>query len=94
MDESIVREIVNSQGGVDALVAKMNEFHEVVDLMRKERARLMDEYPDQWVAMGKGGVVVVGNSIDGVLKKADAQGMKRGEVVIEFLETDPPLLIL
>ena len=45
----------------------------------------------QW---GKDGVVVVGDSIDGVLKKADARGMKRGEVVIEFLDTDPPLLIL
>ena len=46
------------------------------------------------VAMGKDGVVVSGNSIDGVLEKVDAQGVKRGEVMIEFLETDHPSLIL
>lgn len=94
IDELTVRGIVDSQGGVEGLVEKMNGFHEVVDLMRRERARLMDEYPDQWVAMSKDGVVVAGDSIDCVLKKADARGMKRGELVIEFLDTDPPLLIL
>ena len=42
MDEATVRDIVDSQGGVEGLVAKMNDFHEVVLLMRKERARLME----------------------------------------------------
>ena len=94
LDETAVRDFVDSQGGVGALAAKMDEFREVVDRMRKERARLMEEYPDHWVAMGKDGVVVVGNSLENVLEKADARDMDRGRLVVEFLETDPPLMLL
>ena len=94
IDEASVRRIVEAQGGVSGMVAKMEEFHNVVALMRQERPRLMEEYPDKWVVMGKDGDVVVGDSIDDALEKADALGMERGEMIVDYLETDPPMLIL
>ena len=54
IDEATVRRIVEAQGGVSGMVAKMEEFHNVVALMRQERPRLMEEYPDKWVGNGEG----------------------------------------
>ena len=93
--ESAARKFVDSQGGVSALIASMDAFHEAVVHMRSERSKLMAEHPNRSVAMGRDGVVAVGNSIDDVLAKAEAHGLKGGRsVVTEFLDTDPPGLIL
>ena len=76
-------------------MSRMDEYHDIVVRMRNERCVLMKEYPNQWVAMGKDGVVAVGNSIDYVLSKAEALGLKGGQTVVtEYLDTDPPGLIL
>ena len=93
-DEKYVREIVEGLGGPGALIASMQEYHEIVVRMRNERATLMEAHPNQWVAMGKDGVVAIGDSIDAVIEDAESQGLRGSDRVIEFLDTDPPILIL
>ncbi len=62
--------------------------------MDREREALTRKYPDSWVAMGKDGVVAVADSLDDVVAKVDAQGLRRGAVDIKFLETDPSPMLL
>ncbi len=93
-DEKYVTEIVEGLGGAKAIVAGMQEYHEIVVRMRNERASLMEEHPNRWVAMGKDGVVAIGDSIDSVIEDANAQGLRGSDRVIELLDTDPPILIL
>ena len=93
-DEKYVTEIVEGLGGAKAIVAGMREYHEIVIRMRNERASLMEEHPNRWVAMGKDGVVAIGDSIDAVIEDANAQGLRGSDRVIELLDTDPPILIL
>ena len=75
--EASAAEFIDSQGGVGALMSRMDEYHDIVVRMRNERCVLMKEYPNQWVAMGKDGVVAVGNSYRlraGESRRARARG--------------------
>ena len=94
MDENQVKQIIESLGGAKVLMNEMDEYQEVITRMREERPNLVVSYPDQWVAIGREGVLGVGNSLDEVLGQVEALGVNTGEVVIEFMETDPPLQIL
>ena len=76
------------------MVSEMNEFREIFVRMQSERASLTEKHPDRWVVMGKEGVVTVGDSMDEVLEKAETRGLKGSDMVVEFLDTSPPVLIL
>ncbi len=93
-DAGYVREVIDGLGGVNELAAGMREYHEIVERMRAERAVLTRKHPGRWAAMGKDGVLAIGNSMDEVLDSIESRGMRGADVVIEFLDTDPPLLIL
>lgn len=94
MDEHTVKRIINELGGAKALMEEMDEYQEIVLRMRKERPHLAADYPDKWVAMGREGLLAAGDSMDQVLGQLEAQGVDGVDVVIEFMDTDPPLLIL
>lgn len=94
MDKDYVKEVIEGLGGAKALMNEMDEYHQIVACMRKERPGLMERHPDKWVAMGKEGVLAVGDSMDEVLKEVEGRGLHGTDVVVEFLDTDPPLLIL
>ena len=94
MDEHDVKQMISELGGAKGLMHKMDEYQGIVLRMRKERPRLASSYPDKWVAMGREGLLAVGDSMDQVLAQVEARGARGGDVVIEFMDTDPPLLIL
>ena len=94
MDKDYVKEVIEGLGGAKALMDEMNEYHEIVARMRRERSNLVEKHPDKWVAMGREGVLAVGDSMDEVLWEVEARGLNGADVVIEFLDTDPLLLIL
>lgn len=89
-----MREMVDRLGGNEGMINASAHYREVAARLFRERADLMVEHPDKWVAMGKSGVQAVGESLDDVLSQVDAKGVSRDDVFIEFLDTDPPALIL
>ena len=93
-DEKYVREIVEGLGGPEAIIAGLREYRLIVKRMWAEKAALTEAHPNRWVAMGKDGVLAVGDSMDEVLEEVESRGIRGGDIVIEFLDTDPPLLIL
>ncbi len=94
MDKDYVKGIIEGLGGAKALIDEMDDYHQIVACMSKERPSLVERHPDKWVAMGKEGVIAVGDSMDEVLREVEGRGLHGADVVIEFLDTDPPLLIL
>ena len=94
MDEDYMKEVIEGLGGSKALIDEMDQYHEIVARMRKERSSLLERHPDKWVAMGQEGVLAVGDSMDEVLSEVEGRGLHGADVVIEFMDTDPPLLIL
>ena len=93
-NESYIKTLVENLGGAQELVDGIREYSEIVARMRSERASLMEKYPDRWIAIGKDGVLAVGDSMEDVLEEVERQGVREADVVVEFLDTDPPLLIL
>ena len=93
-DEAYVRSLIESQGGVQKILDEMREHDEIWMRMQAEYADLMEKYPDKWVAMGKEGLLAVGDSMDEVIEGVESQGIREEDTVIEFLEADPPIYIL
>lgn len=93
-DAGYVREVIDGLGGVSGLVSGMREYHEIVARMRSERAALAEKHPGRWVAMGKDGILAIGDSMDEVLREVEGCGVRGADIVVEFLDTNPPLLIL
>lgn len=89
-----VREMVERLGGNEGMIDASARYREVAARMFRERADLVKQHPDKWVAMGRGGVEAIGGALEDVLDQVDAKGVSRDDVFIEFLDTDPPVLIL
>ena len=94
MDEDYVKEVIEGLGGAKALMDEADEYREIVVRMKKERPNLLERHADKWVAIGQEGVLAVGESMDEVLSEVEGRGLHGTDVVIEFMDTDPPLLIL
>ena len=92
--EAYIRQIIEEAGGFQAFSRQMDDFRDCQIRLDKERAALTEKYPDKWVAVGKDGVVAVNDSQLGLLAEIDEQGLRRDAVAIDYLDTDPPLLIL
>ncbi len=53
----------------------------------------MEQYPDEWMGMGPGDVLVVGDRPEEVVAQLDEAGVRRDSVV-EFLNTNPMRMTL
>ena len=89
-----MKDVIDGLGGTKALMDEMDQYHGIVVRMRKERPSLVESHPNKWVAMGREGVLAIGDSMDEVLREIEVRGLHGADGVIEFLDTDPPLLIL
>ena len=86
--------MIEGMGGVSALIDDLDEFHELRARMSEEHCRLIEKYPGKWVAMGKDGVLAVGESKGEVFDEIETRGIRRSAAVVEFVDTDPDILIL
>lgn len=94
-----------SSGDIARLLAEMKETpQEIADLLREftesarilssDHPRLIDEYPDKYVALARSGVVADADSHDELLAKLDRAGISRDGVIIRLIERVPRTLIL
>ena len=93
-DQAFWEGIMEELGGPRVMAERMRTFHRCVERMNDERDTLLHTYPDKWVAMSEDGVVAIADDLKGVLAEVDGKGIDRTEVFTEFLDTDPPELIL
>ena len=74
--------------GEAALRDDSNDFREAACRFMEIRAQLMEEHPNKWVAMGKDGVIAVGDSIEEVVAATRAKGISTADVTIEYLDAE------
>lgn len=53
------------------------------------RAKFREQYPDQWVGVFREQLVGVAPDWKDLFQAAEAQGIRRGDVLVEFLDTKP-----
>ena len=92
LDEALA--MIDEMGGARVLIDDLEEFERLQVRMTEEYDLLLEKHPDRWVAMGMDGLLAVGDSEEDVYQAVVNQGMRRSDVLVEFLDTDPPVLIL
>ena len=86
--------MIEDMGGVGAFIEDLTEFHELHASMNTQRPCLVEKYPDKWVALGMDGVLAVEDSEEKAIQAAESQGVCGSDILVEFMDTDPPMLIL
>ena len=72
----------------------MLEYRRLASRMRRELAALTEQHPGQWVAMFVDRELLFGNSMEELLAVMAEKGISDENVVIEYLDADPAILIL
>ena len=57
--------------------------------MDQERVALAEEYPDQWVTVGKDGLLAVSSLMLEEFAAVKYRDLRGSEFVVEFLDSDP-----
>lgn len=78
----------------EAKIQDMLEYRQLASQMRRQVASLTEQYPDQWAAMVPTGELLLAGTMDELLAILDEKGLRDGNVVIEFLDSNPAPLIL
>ncbi len=92
--EGLVELIIAEYGSLKAFAEKQAERSELVARFFARIDSLAEQYPDKFVAMAPGDVLVVGDSMDEILRGLDEKGVPRGAAIVEFLDVESPPLVL
>ena len=74
--------------------AELMDFTLSAQRLSEPTQRLIDEYPQQWVAIYDGQVASAANSFKGVLSAIDARNIPRDKVIVRYIDTEPRTMIL
>lgn len=76
------------------MAQSLRAFQRSARVLSDSHPRLIDEYPDQWVAVADSTVMAHGNTLEQVLTQIDAEGISHGDVIVRFIERTQRTLIL
>lgn len=96
---------MSNKAAVISVLTQMNErpgtiarslraFERSARVLSDDHPRLIDEYPDRWVAVADRTVMAHGDTLEQVLEQIDAQGISRADVIVRFMERTQRTLIL
>ena len=78
----------------EAIAESLRSFERAARIFSSDHPRLIDEYPEQWVAVADGRVLAHGDSLEQVLAQVDATGVARSDVIVRYIERNLRTLIL
>ena len=93
-DDLSKEEVIELIGGLDAVNKAFDDFREVTARLDKDRKALSRKYPHKWVVVGKDGLLSVEDSLEEVSKFTETNRVKHPHFAIEYLDPDPPVMIL
>lgn len=73
---------------------KLQQFRRSAKFLSSRRAYLVKLYPREWIAIYEGKVKAHAHTLSSLLEEVDRQDLPRQHVVIGFLDTTEPTLIL
>ena len=76
------------------MARSLRHFQRSAQALSSNQPRLIDDYPDQWVAVSDSTVVAHGKSLEEVLRKVDKKGFQRADIMVRFIERTQRTLIL
>ena len=91
MDGIDVHELI---GDPRKVAEELQAFGKTAKLLSSRYPRMVERYPDQWIALHSGEVRAHGDSLDAVLQQIDAMGLSRDQVIVRFIDKEPRIMIL
>ena len=85
---TIVEKMLADAGGPEAFLKQEAEYRELSSRMARESEALRELYPDKFAAMAPGGVLVIGDDMDEILRGLNEKGVPRGAAVVRFLDVE------
>lgn len=89
-----VEALIEQAGGRKAFEDRRRERRELSSRMFREAESLRQQYPDKFVAIAPGDVLVVGDTLEEVMQSLDEKGIARGQAVIDFLDVNSGPLVV
>ena len=86
--------MIEQAGGREAYAKERARHRELFRRMMQEAETLRQQYPDKFAAMAPGDVLVVGDTLDEVIRGLREKGVPRGKAVIEFLDVNSGPLVV
>ena len=94
LSEEEKEELIERLGGAEAIRQSLADFREVKNRFLQDEKVLIEQYPNKWAIVGKDGLIADLDSLEEAAAFAKAKGLKNPHFVIEYLDPDPPLLVL
>ena len=76
------------------MARSLRAFQHSARVLSDNFPRLIDEFPDQWVAVADSTVMASGDTLEQVLAQIDDQNISRADVIVRFIERTQRTLIL
>ena len=89
-----IEDAIKSFGDLHALAVEMDFFRELAISVESRRGELLSEYPDQWIAVSRDGVVATADSRDELFTLLSEKRIRPEEVYHDFLDATPRTLLL
>lgn len=72
----------------------LKRFRKSALVLSRQRPRMIEEYPQKWVALFDGEVKAADKSFEKLLEKIDEQKLPRGEILVRFIDKTHRTMIL
>ncbi|MDA1062629.1 MAG: DUF5678 domain-containing protein [Chloroflexi bacterium] len=81
-------------GSSDEVRVRMNALRRSASVFSSRSPRLIEMYPERWVAVRDGAVVADAVTLPELLESVDKLGLPRNEILVRFIEENQRALIL
>ena len=81
-------------GDLHELASEMDSFRELAISVESRRSELLSEYPDQWIAVSRDGVVATADTRIELFDLLSEKRIRPKDVYHDFLDTTPRTLLL
>ena len=86
--------LIERLGGAEALKKSFADAREVSNRFREDWKVLIEQYPNKWVIVGKGGLIAAVDSPEEARDFAKKNDLESSQFMIQYLDPDPLKLIL
>ena len=87
-------DVAEAIGPLEDIRRGLEEFSRSARVFSEVDPRLIEDYPEQWVAVINGDVAAVAPTFKGVMAYLDEHGLPRAQAMVRFVSPTPRTMIL
>ena len=88
------KEVLGLVGAPRTVEKELRQFRRNASALSSSHPRLINEYPQRWVAVHKGKVKAKGKNLSALMQVVAKKRLPRGELVVRFIDREPQTMIL